>query len=93
MRTTVTLDPDVEQLLRLATQGSGQSFKEALNDGLRRGLAHLAPASAAEPFVVDALPLGLRAGLDPARLHEVADELEAEAFAATTRQLRTKLGQ
>jgi hypothetical protein len=93
MRTTVTLDPDVEQLLRLATQGSGQSFKEALNDGLRRGLAHLAPASAAEPFVVDALPLGLRAGLDPARLHEVADELEAEAFAVTTRQLRTKLGQ
>lgn len=93
MRTTVTLDPDVEQLLRLATQGSGQSFKEALNDGLRRGLAHLVPASAAEPFLVDALPLGLRAGLDPARLHEVADELEAEAFAATTRQLRTKLGQ
>ncbi|MEN9812587.1 MAG: hypothetical protein RL479_1273 [Verrucomicrobiota bacterium] len=91
MRTTVTLDPDVAQLLQLATQGSGQSFKEALNDGLRRGLAHLSPASAAEPFVVDALPLGLRAGLDPARLHEVADELEAEAFAATTRQLRARL--
>lgn len=93
MRTTVTLDPDVEHLLRLATQGSGQSFKEALNDGLRRGLAHLAPASGAEPFVVEALPLGLRAGLDPARLHEVADELEAEAFAETTRQLRRRLGQ
>ena len=93
MRTTVTLDPDVEHLLRLATQGSGQSSKEALNDWLPRGLAHWAPASAAEPFVVDALPLGLRPGLDPARLHEVADELEAEAFAETTRRLRRGLGQ
>jgi hypothetical protein len=93
MRTTVTLDPDVEHLLRLATQGSGQSFKEALNDGLRRGLAHLGPGSAAEPFVVEALPLGLRTGQDPARLHEAADELEAEAFAETTRQLQRRLGQ
>ena len=93
MRTTVTLDADVEQLLRLATQGSGRSFKEALNDGLRRGLAHLAPAGGAEPFVVEALPLGLRAGLDPARLHEVADELEAEALAETTRRLRQELAQ
>ena len=30
MRTTVTLDPEVEQLLRLATYGSQQSFKAAL---------------------------------------------------------------
>ncbi len=87
MRTTVTLDPDVEQLLRHATHGSQQNFKEALNDGLRRGLAHLAPAVAAERFVVKARPMGLRAGADPSRLHDLADDLEAEAFAATTRKL------
>lgn len=91
MRTTVTLDPDVEQLLRLATHGSQQSFKQALNDGLRRGLAHLAPSIAAKPFVVEARPMGLRTGLDPARLHDVADDLEAEAFASTTRRLRQAL--
>jgi hypothetical protein len=91
MRTTVTLDPDVEQLLRNATHGSGLSFKEALNDGLRRGLAHLVPATAVTPFVVKARPLGLRAGVDPARLHDLADDLDAEAFAATTRRLRKKL--
>ena len=88
MRTTVTLDPDVEQLLRHATHGSQQNFKAALNDGLRRGLAHLAPAVAAKPFVVKARSMGLRAGLDPSRLHDLADDLEAEAFAATTRKLR-----
>lgn len=93
MRTTVTLDPDVEQLLRLAMQGSARSFKEALNDGLRRGLAHLAPAHGAEPFVVETLPLGLRSGLDPARLHEVADELEAEALVETTRRMQQRFQQ
>ena len=91
MRTTVTLDPDVEQLLRYATHGSQVNFKEALNDGLRRGLAHHAPAGTVAPFVVKARPMGLRTGLDPARLHDLADDLEAEAFAATTRKLRKAL--
>jgi len=92
MRTTVTLDPDVEQLLKQATHGSQQNFKQALNDGLRRGLAHLAPATAAEPFVVKARPMGLRTGVDPTRLHELAQDLEVDAFAETTLKLRQKLG-
>lgn len=92
MRTTVTLDPDVEELLRQATQSSRQSFKQTLNDGLRRGLAHLAPKESTEPFVVKARPMGLRPGLDPARLHEVANDLEAESFVETTHKLRKTLG-
>ena len=91
MRTTVTLDPAVEQLLRHATHGSQQNFKAALNDGLRRGLAHLAPAVAVTPFVVNARPMGLRTGLDPSRLHDLADDLEAETFVVTTRKLRKAL--
>jgi hypothetical protein len=39
MITTVTLDPDVEQLLRVAMKESGISFKEALNQAIRRGLS------------------------------------------------------
>lgn len=39
LRTAVTLDPDVEQFLRYATQRTGLTFKSALNDALRRGLA------------------------------------------------------
>lgn len=91
MRTTVTLDPDVEQLLRQATHATQQNFKEVLNDGLRRGLAHLAPAGAMKPFVVHARPMGLRTGLDPSRLHDLADDLEAEGHAVTTRKLRKAL--
>jgi hypothetical protein len=38
MRTTVTLDPDVEALLRRAMKEKGLTFKEALNNALRAGL-------------------------------------------------------
>jgi hypothetical protein len=37
MRTTVTLDPDTEALLREEMKRNGVSFKEALNAGIRRG--------------------------------------------------------
>jgi len=74
-------------VLQHATHASRQNFNEALNDGLRRGLAHLAPAAPAKLFVVKARPMGLRAGLDPSRLHDLAGDLEAEAFVATTRKL------
>lgn len=38
MRTTVTLDPDVEELIRRRMGERGQSFKEALNDAVREGV-------------------------------------------------------
>lgn len=34
----MTIDPDVEALLRAAMKERGASFKKALNDGLRIGL-------------------------------------------------------
>jgi hypothetical protein len=38
MRTTVTLDPDVERLIRDAMRERDISFKEALNEAARIGL-------------------------------------------------------
>ena len=88
MRTTLTVDPDVERLLKQAMHEEKQGLKATLNAALRRGLAHQPPLAPVKPFVVEAKSMGLRAGLDPARLHELADEAELEAFAATTRRLR-----
>jgi hypothetical protein len=39
MRTTVTLDPDVERLIRDVIRERGISFKEALNEAARIGLS------------------------------------------------------
>lgn len=38
MRTTVTLDPDVEAVLRRMMEERGLSFKEALDSAVRSGL-------------------------------------------------------
>jgi hypothetical protein len=38
MRTTVTLDADVQQLLKDAAHRSGKAFKVTLNDAIRAGL-------------------------------------------------------
>jgi hypothetical protein len=39
VRTTITLDPDVEALVTKAMRERGIGFKQAVNQGLRSGLA------------------------------------------------------
>ncbi len=86
-RTTVTLDPDVEQLLRDAMQRRRQSFKEALNQAIRNGLTDLPSGEREGRFKVRARPMGLRAGIDPARLNQFADEMEVDAFLTLSQRL------
>lgn len=38
MRTTVTLDPDVEALIKKAMRERGLTFKQAVNDAIRSGM-------------------------------------------------------
>ena len=93
MRTTVTLDADVERLLKNEAHRRGASFKVALNEAVRK--AFRTPSTSiprSKPFVVQAKPLGLQPGIDPARIGEVADEIETDAFLAATRRLREKKG-
>src|SRR5271156_6573045 len=87
MRTTVTLDPDVEQLLRDAMQRRRQSFKEALNQAIRSGLSGTSAGADETPFALRARRMGLRAGIDPARLNQMSDELEAASFEELSRSL------
>ena len=82
MRTTVTLDEDVERLLREAMHRSRSGFKETLNAAIRTGLGRKSPGTKRPPFVIQARPMGLRPGLDPAGLNKLADEFEVEAFLA-----------
>ena len=79
MRTTVTLDKDVERMLRESMRRSRRSFKEALNEAVRAGIKSKAGRAERVPYVVKARPMGLRDGIDPLRLNQLADELEVEA--------------
>jgi hypothetical protein len=84
MRTTVTLESDVEQLLREAMAQGRTSFKKTLNEAVRRGLKGAA-AHSERGFVVEARHLVLRSGIDPARLGDVDDEIEIEEYRRKTR--------
>lgn len=90
MRTTVTLDTDVEHLLRESMQRSRKSFKQALNDALRRALKGDAAAET-PPFEIQSRPMGLRTGIDPARLQEYDDEAEIDEFLRKTGALEKQL--
>jgi hypothetical protein len=74
MRTTVTLDPDVEAKLRAVMRERGISFKAAINDAIRAGLSE--PAARARRFEVKPAPLGARFNVDKALT--IAGELEDE---------------
>ncbi len=91
MRTTVTLDPEAERLLREAMRRRGQTFKEALNRAVLKGLADLEGGDES-PFELESSPMRLLAGRDPARLNRVNDDLEAQAFVDLTRRLERSGG-
>lgn len=80
MRTTVTLDPDVDRLLKDTVRKSGKSFKEVLNRAVRMALTTPTTAQTGKPFRVRARHLGLRPGIDAGALNRLADELEVEEF-------------
>jgi hypothetical protein len=76
MRTTVTLEPDVEHYIREACHKRKASFKRVLNDTLREALKPPSPA----PSLLPPKSMGLAPGIDPGKLNALADELEVEGF-------------
>ncbi|MCY4284218.1 MAG: hypothetical protein OXC65_02620 [Thiotrichales bacterium] len=91
MRTTVTLDPEIEHLLREAMRQRGQSFKEVLNRAVVQGLADLRSDAREVLFVPVTCPMGLRAGYDRARLGALADDMEVDAFLDLSRGLSKRI--
>lgn len=93
MRTTLTLDEDVAARVRELSRLTQRSFKETVNDVLRAGLN--TPAHTGDsPFTVVPHDTGLKPGVDPRRLNQLLDELEArDAAAETSREYGTHAGQ
>ena len=74
MRTTITLDPDVDQLLRRVMRDRGTSFRDTVNDAIRSGLrAHKVPR-----FRQKTLSLGLNPNINWDKALQIASDLEDE---------------
>ena len=78
MRTTLSLDRDVAERLRLEMRRTGKGLKESVNEALRRGLALGGRPPRAPRFRVEPHAFGFKPGIDLDRLNQLADELEAE---------------
>jgi hypothetical protein len=79
MRTTVTLDPDVEQLLRERMAAKGVSFKRALNDAVRESGPRVDYV-----FETPSSRLGLKVDLDHGG--ELLSELDVDDFLAAAKR-------
>jgi len=87
MRTTLTLDDDVAAKLKNYARRQRVSFKEAVNTVLRRGFtAPVARRAEAPAFRVDVFNSPFRPGVDPLRLNQLCDDLEAEEAAVRMRR-------
>jgi len=84
VRTTLTLDPDVAQLVDDAVHRTRTSMKQVINDALRRGLAQ--PQARREPYHLPVHEATLQPGFDLAGFNRLADELEDEAILASVRR-------
>jgi hypothetical protein len=77
MRTTVTLDPDVERLIRDTMRERGISFKETLNEAARIGLGGKGPKRTRK-FTQKSFPMGAAKEFRWDKVLAVADAIEDE---------------
>ncbi|MCC7179008.1 MAG: DUF2191 domain-containing protein [Acidobacteria bacterium] len=77
MRTTLTLDDDVAAKIKRQVRKTGRSFRDVVNDTLRRGLATEPPAEPRPPFRVRARDLGaLQPGVQLDDIAGLLDQVE-----------------
>ena len=84
MRTTLTLDPDVAQLLEEEVHRRRTTFKQVVHDAIRRGLR--SSGRRAKRYRAPVFTAELAPGIDPAGFNRLADELEAEAVSSSRRR-------
>jgi hypothetical protein len=79
MRTTLTIEPDVAQKIRRRMAQEKRTLKQVVNEALRVGLSATARESKAR-FKVEPHSFGFKPGIDPNKLNQLIDDLEAEEF-------------
>lgn len=78
MRTTLTLDPDVDAKAKAGAARLGQPLKKVINAALRIGLDQVLNPLPAKPYRTDPHPLGLRPGLSYDDVNELLVRGEGE---------------
>jgi len=85
MRTTLTIEPDVQSLLEQDVQRSGKPSRYVVNEALRRGLSHA--GARPDKLLIKVHDSRLRPGYGLASFNGIADQLEDTE---TLRKLRSE---
>ena len=80
MRTTLTIDDDIAERLREQTRLQDKTFKQVVNDTLRRGMSPDVRDIPTLEYRIVPNHSALAPGIDPTKLNQLSDELEAESF-------------
>lgn len=78
MRTTLTIDEDVAQLIEDTVHRDRRPMKQVINDALRRALSPQPERQ--EPYHLTPHDSAVRPGFDPAGFNRLTDELDDEAI-------------
>jgi len=87
MRTTLTLDPDVARMLEEATHREKRSFKEVVNDAIRRGLRQGASRPPG-PYTRKPHPGGFQPEIDSTTFKALASQVEDDELLEKVRRSR-----
>jgi hypothetical protein len=79
MRTTLTIEPDVAQQIRRRVAQKKCTLKQVVNEALRAGLASIEKERRIR-FKVEPHSFQFKPGIDPNKLNQLLDDLEAEEF-------------
>ena len=88
MRTTLTIDDDVAVRIDERRRRDGQSLKQVVNTLLREGLRSSQRAPRPKKYRTKPHELRMRPGFDAARLNQLVDELETDAYREREARLR-----
>lgn len=82
MRTTLTIDEDIADALKEQAKLLERPFKQVVNDILRRGLSPAAVRESAAEYRITPNRSQLVPGVDPLKLNQLDDELQAAEMAS-----------
>ncbi|HXT96687.1 MAG TPA: CopG family transcriptional regulator [Polyangia bacterium] len=86
MRTTIALDDDLATKLQDMAHRRRVSFRQIVDEVLRKGLSgQERPRASKSTYRTETFDSGFRPGVDPQRLNQLLDDLEADRFGGRRR--------
>ena len=78
MRTTLTIEDQIDIVLRKIAAKQHMSYKEVVNKALKKGIESMEAHEAPVTYKVRSKAYGFQPGVDPEKLNQLVDELEVE---------------